>query len=61
MVWDTTGLKPGLGFEHLHFEWRNGPTALATRLDPMFLIVGCFDESKHYAADGLVLTYPLPC
>ena len=56
-----SGLKPGPGFEHLHFEVRDGPTRDATRLDPIPFIVGCFDASKRYATDRLVLTYPLTC
>ena len=53
----TTGLSPGAGFEHLHFELRDGPT----RLDPLPFLVGCFTASKSFPADRLVLTYPLPC
>ncbi len=57
----TSGLKPDPGFELLHFEVRDGPTTGAKRLDPIAFIVGCFDASQGYAADRLVLTYPLPC
>jgi murein DD-endopeptidase MepM/ murein hydrolase activator NlpD len=57
----TTGLRPGPGFEHLHFEVRNGPTRDAMRLDPMTFIVGCFEPGLQYPTDRLVLTYPLSC
>jgi murein DD-endopeptidase MepM/ murein hydrolase activator NlpD len=57
----TTGLRPGPGFEHLHFEVRNGPTRDATRLDPMTFIIGCFEPGLQYPTDRLVLTYPLSC
>jgi murein DD-endopeptidase MepM/ murein hydrolase activator NlpD len=56
-----TGLRPGPGFEHLHFEVRDGPAQDAARLDPMPFVVGCFDGNKRYPTDRLVLTYPLPC
>jgi murein DD-endopeptidase MepM/ murein hydrolase activator NlpD len=57
----TTGLRAGPGFEHLHFEVRDGPTRDATRLDPMPFIVGCFELVREYPTGRLVLTYPLPC
>jgi hypothetical protein len=29
--------------------------------DPLPRMVGCFDETKLYPADRLVLTYPVKC
>ena len=29
--------------------------------DPLPNIVGCFDPSRSYPLDRLVLTYPVPC
>ncbi len=57
----VTGLSPGPRFEHLHFEMRDGPARDAMRLDPLPFVVGCFDASKRYPTDRLVLIYPLPC
>jgi murein DD-endopeptidase MepM/ murein hydrolase activator NlpD len=57
----VTGLSPGPGFEHLHFEVRDGPAKDAARLDPMRFVVGCFEGSMRYPTDRFVLTYPLPC
>ena len=57
----VSGLRPGPGFEHLHFEMRDGPARDARRLDPMPFVGGCFDASKRYPTDRFVLTYPLPC
>jgi murein DD-endopeptidase MepM/ murein hydrolase activator NlpD len=57
----VTGRGPDPGFEHLHFELRDGPAREATRLDPMPFVAGCFDGLKRYPTDRLALTYPLPC
>jgi murein DD-endopeptidase MepM/ murein hydrolase activator NlpD len=53
----TSGQRPGIGFEHLHFELRRGWDAI----DPMPFIGGCFDRGQTYATNRLVLTYPLAC
>jgi hypothetical protein len=38
-----------------------GDLITQARLDPMPFVVGCFDGTKRYPTDRLVLTYPLPC
>jgi murein DD-endopeptidase MepM/ murein hydrolase activator NlpD len=53
----TSGQRPGIGFERLHFELRRGWEAI----DPMPFIVGCFDQGHVYASNRLILTYPLAC
>jgi murein DD-endopeptidase MepM/ murein hydrolase activator NlpD len=54
----TSGLRPGPGFEHLHFGLSLGGDRF---VDPQPKIVGCFDPRKEYPADRLVLTYPVQC
>jgi len=61
---DAGACKPAC--PHVHFElssvasghssWVPGVT-----FDPLPLIVGCFDPSRTYASDRLVLTYPVRC
>jgi hypothetical protein len=53
----TTGWKPGPGFEHVHFS----VTVRGTLVDPVKLIVGCFDSKRVYPTDGPILTYPVKC
>jgi murein DD-endopeptidase MepM/ murein hydrolase activator NlpD len=53
----TTGLRPGPGYEHLHWELRSGSVSE----DPLPLTTGCFDATQSYPADHLVLTWPIEC
>ena len=53
----TSGQTAASGFEHLHFELRQGWDAI----DPMPFIGGCFDQGETYSTTRLVLTYPLAC
>jgi murein DD-endopeptidase MepM/ murein hydrolase activator NlpD len=56
----TTGQRAWPGYEHVHLELQRGadPNDLH---DPAARIVGCFDGTRPYPADRLVLTYPVPC
>ena len=56
----TTGQRGWPGYEHLHLELQRGtnPNDLE---DPAARFAGCFDASKPYRADRLVLTYPVRC
>ena len=56
----TTGQRAWPGYEHVHLELQRGRDANALE-DPLSRIVGCFDGTKPYPADRLVLTYPVPC
>ena len=53
----TTGRRPGVGYEHVHWELRIG----STQEDPLLKTVGCFDPMGTYPTDDLVLTYPVRC
>jgi hypothetical protein len=48
------------GFEHVHLELQRGRDRKDIE-DPLPRIVGCFDGTKQYRADRLVLTYPVKC
>jgi murein DD-endopeptidase MepM/ murein hydrolase activator NlpD len=56
----TSGQRAWPGFEHVHLELQRGrdPSAIE---DPASRIVGCFDDTRGYPADRLVLTYPVGC
>lgn len=56
----TSGQRAWPGFEHVHLELQRGRDINDIE-DPLPRIVGCFDETKRYPADGLVLTYPVKC
>lgn len=56
----TSGQRAWPGFEHVHLELQRGRDINAIE-DPRTRIVGCFDETKVYPADRLVLTYPMRC
>jgi murein DD-endopeptidase MepM/ murein hydrolase activator NlpD len=56
----TSGQRAWPGFEHVHLELQRGRDINAIE-DPLARIVGCFDETKVYPADRLVLTYPVRC
>lgn len=56
----TTGQRAWPGFEHVHLELQRGHDINAIE-DPLARIVGCFDETRMYPADRLVLTYPVRC
>jgi murein DD-endopeptidase MepM/ murein hydrolase activator NlpD len=53
----TTGLRPGPGFEHVHWELRHS----GSREDPLASTVGCFDPKRSYPSDEIALTYPVKC
>jgi len=56
----TSGQRAWPGFEHVHLELQRGRNINAIE-DPLPRIVGCFDDTKVYPADRLVLTYPVKC
>ena len=56
----TSGQRAFPGFEHVHLELQRGRDVNALE-DPRARIVGCFDETKVYPPDRLVLTYPVKC
>lgn len=57
----VTGQRPDAGFEHLHFEVREGWRYEDPHLDPIPFIIGCYEAGRAYPSDRLALTYPLPC
>jgi len=56
----TSGQRALPGFEHVHLELQRGRDINDIE-DPLPRIVGCFDGTKQYRADRLVLTYPVKC
>lgn len=56
----TSGQRAFPGFEHVHLELQRGRDPKDIE-DPLPKVAGCFDESKAYPADRLVLTYPVKC
>jgi murein DD-endopeptidase MepM/ murein hydrolase activator NlpD len=56
----------GVPIPMLHFAVADEPRSradgdLAGTVDPMSMIVGCFDPARPYPTDRLVLTYPVHC
>ena len=56
----TSGQRAWPGFEHVHLEAQRGRDVNAV-VDPLPSIVGCFDETKPYGTERLILTYPVKC
>jgi murein DD-endopeptidase MepM/ murein hydrolase activator NlpD len=56
----TSGQRAFPGFEHVHLELQRGRDPKDIE-DPLPKVAGCFDESKPYPPDRLVLTYPVKC
>ena len=56
----TSGQRAWPGFEHVHLELQRGRDINAIE-DPLPRIVGCFDDTRAYPTDRLVLTYPVKC
>jgi murein DD-endopeptidase MepM/ murein hydrolase activator NlpD len=56
----TSGQRAWPGFEHVHLELQRGRDVNDVE-DPLPRLVGCFEATKLYPADRLVLTYPLKC
>jgi murein DD-endopeptidase MepM/ murein hydrolase activator NlpD len=56
----TSGQRAWPGFEHVHLEVQRGRDVDALE-DPRPRIVGCFEETRSYPDDRLVLTYPVKC
>ena len=61
---DARGCKPEC--PHVHFELSSvahGHPSLVpgVTFDPLPMIIGCFDPSRTYASDRLVLTHPIQC
>jgi murein DD-endopeptidase MepM/ murein hydrolase activator NlpD len=56
----TTGQRAWPGYEHVHLELQRGAD-LRDIHDPAPRIVGCFDATRAYPTDRLVLTYPVKC
>jgi murein DD-endopeptidase MepM/ murein hydrolase activator NlpD len=56
----TTGQRAWPGYEHVHLELQRGGD-LHDIHDPAPRIGGCFDATRSYPADRLVLTYPVKC
>jgi murein DD-endopeptidase MepM/ murein hydrolase activator NlpD len=57
---DTSGPRAWPGYEHVHLEVQRGRDMNAIE-DPAPRIDGCFDSTKLYPADRLVLTSPVRC
>jgi murein DD-endopeptidase MepM/ murein hydrolase activator NlpD len=56
----TSGQRAWPGFEHVHLELQRGRDIQDIE-DPLPRLVGCFDGTRRYPADRLVLTYPVKC
>jgi len=56
----TTGQRAWPGYEHVHWELQRGGDMRDIE-DPVPRLAGCFDGTKLYPADRLVLTYPVKC
>ena len=56
----TSGQRAFPGFEHMHLQLQRGRDPKDIE-DPLSRIVGCFDGSKPYPEDRVVLTYPVRC
>jgi murein DD-endopeptidase MepM/ murein hydrolase activator NlpD len=56
----TTGQRAWPGYEHVHWELQRGGDMKDIE-DPVSRLAGCFDETRLYPADRLVLTYPVKC
>jgi murein DD-endopeptidase MepM/ murein hydrolase activator NlpD len=56
----TSGQRAWPGYEHVHLELQRGRDMNDIE-DPAPRIVGCFDSTKLYPADRLVLTSPVKC
>ena len=56
----TTGQRAWPGYEHVHLELQRGSDRHDLH-DPAPRIVGCFDATRSYPTDRLVLTYPVRC
>src|SRR5437773_705759 len=60
-VFDIPAVAPPLELQvHVHLELQRGRDSGDIE-DPLPKIIGCFDGTKAYPADGLVLTYPVKC
>lgn len=56
----TTGQRAWPGYEHVHLELQRGSDPRALE-DPLSRTAGCFEPSRTYPSDRLVLTYPVRC
>ena len=56
----TSGQRAWPGFEHVHLELQRGRDIKDIE-DPLPRLAGCFDGTKLYPADRLVLTSPVKC
>lgn len=56
----TSGQRAWPGFEHVHLELQRGRDSKDIE-DLLPRLVGCFDATKQYPVDHLVLTYPVKC
>jgi hypothetical protein len=56
----TSGQRAWPGYEHVHLELQRGRDMNDIE-DPAPRIVGCFDPTRLYPADRLVLTSPVKC
>jgi murein DD-endopeptidase MepM/ murein hydrolase activator NlpD len=55
----TSGLKPGVGYEHVHLSlW---DVAAKKYIDPMQFIKGCFEPTASYPWWQTVLVFPVRC
>lgn len=55
----TTGMRAWPGYEHVHWELRKGKGGPYE--DPVSRTTGCFEATRAYPTDRLVLTYPVKC
>jgi murein DD-endopeptidase MepM/ murein hydrolase activator NlpD len=56
----TSGQRAWPGFEHVHLELQRGRD-INDLEDPVAKMVGCFDPTRRYPTDRLLLTYPVRC
>jgi murein DD-endopeptidase MepM/ murein hydrolase activator NlpD len=59
-IWATSGQRAWPGFEHVHLELQRGRDVNAIE-DPLPWLAGCFEATRAYPTDRLVLTSPVRC
>jgi len=55
----TSGMRAWPGYEHVHWERQKGKGGPYE--DPVSKTMGCFDATRLYPTNRLVLTYPVKC
>jgi len=58
----TSGQRAWPGFEHVHLQLQLQRGRDVNDIeDPLPRLAGCFDATRRYPDDRLVLTYPVKC